>query len=86
MATISIPDTTYRRLVEKAAAAGTTVEQLVVPLLDQTARTEPPYPERGTAFETLMQLIHSQAGFYPPEHVLDISRDAMYEDRLRSQQ
>ncbi len=85
MPTISIPDDTYKRLADRAAAIGATVEQFVVPLLDQAVPSEPDQRERQRAFEDLTNLIRSYAAQYPPEHVLDTSREAIYEDRLRSQ-
>lgn len=85
MATISISDDAYKRLAVRAAAVGVPVDQFVAPLLDQLVPPEVDQNERRRAFESLISLIHSHALQYPPDHVLDTSRDAIYEDRLRSQ-
>lgn len=100
MPTITVPDDTYRRLAERAAAQGTTVERLAAPALEQLASqpagnghpaTPPtdPAPLTGDAwrqkFEELNALIQSRADRYPPGHVLDVSRDAIYGDREDSQ-
>ena len=41
MPTITVPDAVYQRLAARAAAAGTTVEALAVPALEQAAEVPP---------------------------------------------
>ena len=85
MAIINVPDDTYKRLEVRAAAIGIPVDQFVVPLLDQMVPPAVDQRQRQRAFANLITLIHLNAVQYPPDQVLDTSRDAIYDDRLRSQ-
>jgi hypothetical protein len=87
MPDISIPDETFRRLSERAAALKISVSDLIMPTLESLgapARTsdEPTSPLTGDAwrakFEAMKRAAESRAGRYPPGFVLDDSREAMY--------
>ncbi len=90
MPTITIPEDLYHRLANRAAALGSTVEALAAPALDQLApeshTNEPstlpvdlPYHEWKKRFDAHMKTIEAKADRYPPGHVVDVSREAMYE-------
>ena len=81
MPQFTIPEETFSRLAERAAALNLTVEQLVLPVLDQVAPRTPSADERKRAFEELTRFIRSRADRYPPGHVLDDSRESIYEGR-----
>lgn len=91
MPTITVPDDTYRRLAERAAAQGTTVEQLAAPALEQlaggagenghtvTSPADPPYDEWKRRFDEWMAVVDARAGRYPPGFQADVSRESIYE-------
>jgi hypothetical protein len=88
MATLNIKDDTYERLVRKAVAQNTTVENFVEPLLDRLAETEPAsasQPHMRTAAERekglaeWMAHVQKRAGRYPVGFVADDSRESIYE-------
>ena len=94
MATITVPDATFDRLTQQAAARGLTVEQLVLPVLDQIAPADHPPPEgslplTGAAWwaelEAWKRDAAARSAMYPPGFRLDDSRDAIYRDRLDAQ-
>jgi hypothetical protein len=85
MATITIPDSTFDRLTRQAAAIGITVEQLVLPVLDQIAPPGPTPEERRRAFEEWRKRVEERAGMYPPGFQVDDSREAIYKEREDAQ-
>ena len=86
MATLTIPEDTFRRVAKRAAEMGLTVEQLLLPIMEQAALSpEPTSDDRRQAFKNLTLLARSHATLYPTDLVLDGSREAMYEERLRRQ-
>lgn len=90
MPTVTIPDATFERLARHAAALGTTPDALATAALDQAVPPAPPPSVlQGEAwwkaFEEWNREIQSRAHLYPPGFELDVSREAMYEERLRRQ-
>jgi hypothetical protein len=94
MATVSIPEETFRRLAEKAAALHVSVEELLRPaleaLLENGAATQQMQPPlTGEAWkhelEEWKKDAETRAGRYPPGHVLDDSRETIYGEREDSQ-
>ena len=92
MPTITVPDAVYQRLAARAAAAGTTVEAVTLPILEHavevpTAETPPvvsandlPYKDWKQNMDALDAVIHTiMAGRLPPDFVLDDSRESIYE-------
>lgn len=92
MPTITVPDAVYQRLAARAAAAGTTVEALAVPALEQAAEVPPgetpptaspddlTYSDWKKNMDALDAVIRTvMAGRLPPDFVLDDSRESIYE-------
>ena len=80
MTAINIPDDTYRLLAARAAAQSTTPEALAASVLDQLARTP---PAADTAdwlrdFDAMLADFRALPPAYPPGHVVDVSREAIY--------
>ena len=80
MTTISIPDDTYQLLAARAAALATTPEALAASALDRLARTP---PAADTAdwlrdFDAMLADFRALPPAYPPGHVVDVSREAIY--------
>jgi hypothetical protein len=78
MANLTIPDRTFADLARRASAAGLTVEQLVLPLLEQMAPPEPTPDERRRALDEWDARIRSRADRYPPGFRVDDSRETIY--------
>ncbi len=90
MATLSVPDETYQRLSERAAALEIGVDEFVRPTLERLASGvitgwEPRAPLDGDAwlseFDAWKQDAIGRAHRYPPGFVADDSRDSIYGDR-----
>jgi len=91
MPTITVSDDTYERITRRAAVLGTTVEALVVPVLEQLGHAaainghavETPRQlssnEWKTNFDAWMADVEARAPLYPPGFECDVSREAMYE-------
>ena len=87
MPTITVPDDVYERLAVRAAAAGTTVEAIALPILVRVAEEEPPLSPSELPFidwkknmAALDAVIHTiMDGRLPPDFVLDDSRESIYE-------
>ncbi|MGL6075363.1 MAG: hypothetical protein ACRC8S_14500 [Fimbriiglobus sp.] len=90
MATITIPDDTYQRLARQAAASGTTVEAIAVPVLEQlvgtgnghpqpTPSATETLPQQRLAFEELTKMVQARAALYPAGFRVDDSRESIYE-------
>ncbi len=89
--TLDIPTDTYERLARKAATLGITPEALALPALEQAAADPhtnglpPGHPavlppaEWRRRFDSHMRAVEARADQYPPGHVTDVSREAMYE-------
>ena len=81
MPNVTIPEDTFRRLAERAAAINISVDDLVKPALDRLA-------EAGTTtaeLEAWKRDAESRAGRYPPGFVLDDSRETIYREREDAQ-
>jgi hypothetical protein len=94
MPVLVIPEDTFRRLSERAAALNISVDDLVRPALDRLAQggsltPEPPQPLTGDAWwaelDAWKQDALGRAGRYPPGFILDDSRDAIYREREDAQ-
>lgn len=94
MPTVTIPDATFERLARHAAALGTTVDAVATTAIDRAVPEDglpapPPAVLHGEAwrkaFDELTALIRSRAHMYPPGFEVDDSREAIYDERLRSQ-
>lgn len=92
MAQLNIPDETFRRLTEKAAALNISVEDLIQPALDRLANeavTEPTLPLTGDAwleaFEAWKRAAEARADRYPPGFVVDDSRETIDREREDAQ-
>ena len=87
MPTITIPEETYQRLSRRAAALGTTVEAVAIPALEKVAVEPAPEvapaistaEERKRHFDEWQAMVLARADRYPPDHVLDVSRESIYE-------
>lgn len=83
MPVITVSDETYRRLAERAAAEGTTVENLATPVLERLAEVSIPEPPSGGEWvlkiAALDALILARRERYPAGFQADVSREAMYE-------
>jgi hypothetical protein len=94
MPQVTVPEETFRRLAERAAALHVSVEDLVRPVLERLAETGPapaelPLPLTGDAWRAELEAwkrdAKSRAGRYPPGFVLDDSRETMYREREDAQ-
>jgi hypothetical protein len=90
MPSVTIPEETFRRLAERAAALNISVDDLVKPALDKLAESgshapEPPCPLTGDAWDAELAAwkrdAEGRAGRYPPGFVLDDSRETIYRER-----
>jgi hypothetical protein len=86
MATITIPDTIFAELSDKAQKMGITVEQLVLPLLEKSVPVVPTPEERRRAFKEWQELVEKRADRYPPGFQVDDSRETIYFGREDTQQ
>ncbi|MFO0881566.1 MAG: hypothetical protein U0840_30060 [Gemmataceae bacterium] len=92
MPSLHIPDATFEKLVERAAALNVTVEELVRPALEQLTQngaTNPQLPLTGEAWKRELEAwkkdAASRADRYPPGHILNDSRETIYGEREDSQ-
>jgi hypothetical protein len=94
MPIVSIPDDTFRRLADRAAALNISVDDLVKPALDRLAEgasapAEPLLPLTGDAWRAELDAwkrdAEGRAGRYSPGFVLDDSREAIYREREDAQ-
>lgn len=85
MPTIEVSEETYRKLEQRAARLQTSVPEVVKPLLDVP---EPPGDERPSQaviderlrkFREMMDFFRSQPPLYPEGHIVDVSRESIYE-------
>ena len=87
MPTITIPDDTYELLTRKAAAAGVSPGEFIALTFSADAHSPAPPTQvlQGEAwrkaFDEWMREVAARAPMYPPGFELDVSREAMYEDR-----
>lgn len=90
MPSLNIPDELFQRLAERAAALHVTVEQLIAPLLELAAKsdsngdsvsapTKGPFADWQKKLDTWMADVQARRHRYPPEFVMDDSRDSIYE-------
>ena len=87
MPTITVSEDTYQRLSRQASAQGTTVDDLAAPALEKLVRApagngsavDQPADEWVTSFNAWMAAVEARGDQYPPGHVTDVSREAMYE-------
>jgi hypothetical protein len=94
MPNLDVPEDTFRRLSERAAALNISVDELVKPALDRladsgTSASESSLPLAGDAWRAELdawkQDALSRAARYPVGFVLDDSRDAIYREREDAQ-
>lgn len=90
MPNVTVPEDTFRRLSERAAALNISVDELVKPALDRlaeagTSSPEPPRPLTGDAWRAELEAwkrdAEGRAGRYPPGFVVDDSRETLYRER-----
>jgi hypothetical protein len=90
MPDVTVSEETFRRLSERAAALGLSVDDLVGSALERLAEAgmsspEPPRPLAGDAWQAELEAwkrdAESRAGRYPPGFVLDDSRETLHRDR-----
>lgn len=91
MPTIAVSDGTYELLARKAAAAGVSPDEFIALTLSGDGQPPaPPAPKpdaeaQRKARAQLTALLDTLAPGFPPDHETDVSREAMYEERLRAQ-
>ncbi len=94
MPNVMIPEETFRRLCERAAALNISVDDLIKPALDQLVERpipalEPSLPLNNDAWRAELDAWKrdalSRAGRYPPGFVLDDSRETIYREREDAQ-
>lgn len=85
MATLTIPDETYGRLVSRAAKLRVTLEDLVVPLLEREPEASVPAPQlplkgeaRQKALENWHRMAEDLAKTLPPGFRVETDRDFFY--------
>ncbi len=90
MPNLSVPEATYQRLTERAAACNVSVDAYVLPVLDQLAADgmtslERSLPLEGEAWlaelEAWKRDAASRADRYSAHFVLDHSRETTYRER-----
>ncbi len=85
MPTITVPDDVYERLAVRAAAAGTTVEAIALPILVRVAEEPPlspselPYEVWKKNYDAMIELFRVTLAHLPPDFVVDDSRETIYE-------
>ena len=88
MATMNIPDSTFKLLEARATALGMTVDAFAVPAVERLVRelqtdtlptTGMPDDEWKKRFDDLLALARSRDDRYPPGFQADLSRETMYE-------
>jgi hypothetical protein len=94
MPNVTVPEDTFRRLSERAAALNISVDELVRPALDRLAEAGTPSPESllpltGDAWRAELEAwkrdAESRAERYPLGFVLDDSRETIYREREDAQ-
>jgi len=94
MPSVTVPEDTFRRRSERAAALNLSVDEFVKPALDRLAETgtfapETLLPLTGDAWqaepEAWKRDAESRAERYPPGFVLDDSRETLYREREDTQ-
>jgi hypothetical protein len=90
MPSVDIPEDTFRRLAERAAALNLSVDELIRPALDRLAEGQALEPEAslpltGDAWHAELEAwkrdAEGRAGRYPPGFALDDSRETLYRER-----
>ena len=91
MPQVTVPEETFRRLSERAAALNVSVDSFILPALErlihepEASRSDTQLPLTGDAwqkeFEAWRRDAENRAGRYPPGFVLDDSRETMYRER-----
>jgi len=94
MPNVTVPEDTFRRLSERAAALNISVDELVKPALDQLAEAGTSSPESllplsGDAWRAELEAwkrdAEGRAERYPPGFVVDDSRETIYREREDAQ-
>ncbi len=89
MPQVTVPEHTFQRLAAKAAALNITVDDFVQSTLDQLAQADTTEPLTGEAWQAELNAwkrdAQSRAGRYPPNFVLDDSRERLYREREDAQ-
>ena len=90
MPSVTIPDETFERLAVRAAALNVTVEELIAPLLDLAAQSggngkstpstaNVSFDNWKKSFDAWMTEVEARVHRYPPDFVMDDSRESIYE-------
>lgn len=86
MPSVTIPDELFQRLTHRAAALDVSVEELIAPVLELAVKSKVQPPSSAPAFEDWkkgfddwMADVQGRTRRYPPEFVLDDSRESMYQ-------
>jgi hypothetical protein len=85
MPTIEVSEEIYRKLERRAERLRTSIPEAARPLLDvdEPLPDEPASPEviadRLRKFDEMMEFFNSQPRLYPEGHVVDVSRESIYE-------
>ena len=91
MPTVALSEQTFRLLSEQALKRNTSVENVIASAVARYSESEPlPVAEstiedRLRAFEQWTAEIEGRAHRYPPDHVLDDSRERIYIERENAQ-
>jgi hypothetical protein len=80
MATLTVDNSIYERLVKKAEERKITVDALVTPVLQQLVEVPVTASERQRAFDSFVEMARKHAAKLPPGHVVDDSRESIYGD------
>ncbi len=89
MPTVTVSDQIFDRLTQLANSRNVGVEAIVNYALEWLETTNPTVvrPDAATlaarraAMDEWMQAVEKRADRYPPDHVLDVSRESFYPDR-----
>jgi hypothetical protein len=86
MPSVTVSNELFQRLEERAAALDVSVEQLIAPVLELATKTNAQPLASALAFEdwkkgfdAWMDDVQERARRYPPEFVMDDSRESIYQ-------
>ena len=86
---VTISEETFQRLAAKAAALNVSVDDLVQPTLDRLAETDGELPLTGAAWLAELRAwkrdAERRSSRYPPDFLLDDSREIIYREREDAQ-
>ncbi len=81
MATLTIDNRIFDKLVKKAEERNTSVDALVQPVLEQLVQSIVLVDEKRQAFADWMELGKKHSETLPDDYAADDSRDSIYRDR-----